>query len=311
VSSQRLLSSLSRSQLEGILHGEGLGIVIPPFVVRVRSPISVVADGLHRLYSDNPLAHPVGAGFYDFHVAVQARRPWFRPLCVFALDGRQPFTPLAQGEAFALFEWGLNWCVTSHCHQWISLHAAVLERGGRAVVLPAPPGAGKSTLCAALMLHGWRLLSDELTLLEPGIGWVVPSPRPISLKNASIDVIRERSPGCVLGPVARDTQKGTVAHLKVLPESLARADERALPAWVVFPRYERGAALQVQSRSKATTVVELARNSFNQHVHGRAGFEALVRLVDTCDSFDLRYSQLDEALAWFDALEPPSPTGFA
>ena len=311
MSAQRQLSSLPRTQLDRLLGGEGLGIVIPPFVVRVRSPICVVADGIERLYSDHLLAPQDGAGFFDFHVAVEASRPWFRPLCVFALDGRQPFTPLAQGEAFALFEWGLNWCVTSHCHQWISLHAAVLERGGRAVVLPAPPGAGKSTLCAALMLHGWRLLSDELTLLEPGSGWVVPSPRRISLKNASIDVIRERDPGCVLGPVAHDTQKGTVAHLKVLPDSLARADERALPAWVVFPRYERGAALQVQPRAKATTVVELARNSFNQHVHGRAGFEALVRMVDACDSFDLRYSQLDQALDWFDALEPPSPARVA
>ena len=308
MNTQRLLSSLPRPQLERRLGGDGLGIVIPPFVVRVRSQIPVVADGLERLYADHPLVSLDGAGFSDFHVAVQSRRPWFRPLCVFELDGGQPFTPLAQGEAFALFEWGLNWCVTSHCHQWISLHAAVLERGGRAVVLPAPPGAGKSTLCAALMLHGWRLLSDELTLLEPDSDWVVPSPRPISLKNGSIDVICDRAPGCVLGPVARDTQKGTVAHLKVQPESLARAGERALPAWVVFPRYERGAALQVQARTKATTVVDLARNSFNQHVHGRAGFEALVRLVDTCDNFDLRYSQLDQALAWFDALQPP-PTG--
>ncbi|SEA35217.1 MULTISPECIES: HprK-related kinase A [Acidovorax] len=306
MNTQPLLSSLSRLQLGRLLGGDGLAIVIPPFVVRVRSRITVVAEGLERLYADHPLAPLDGGGFSDFHVAVQPRRPWFRPLCFFELDGGQPFTPLAQGEAFALFEWGLNWCVTSHCHQWISLHAAVLERGGRAVVLPAPPGAGKSTLCAALMLHGWRLLSDELTLLEPGSGWVVPSPRPISLKNDSIAVIRDRAPGCVLGPVAHDTQKGTVAHLKVQPESLARADERALPAWVVFPRYERGATLQVQARTRATTVVELARNSFNQHVHGRAGFEALVRLVDACDSFDLRYSQLDQALAWFDALQPPS-----
>jgi hypothetical protein len=46
-------------------------------------------------------------------------------------------------------------------------------------------------------------------------------------------------------------------------------------------------------------------------VHGRAGFEALVRMVDACDSFDLRYSQLDQALDWFDALEPPSPARVA
>lgn len=130
MSAQRQLSSLPRTQLDRLLGGEGLGIVIPPFVVRVRSPICVVADGIERLYSDHLLAPQDGAGFFDFHVAVEASRPWFRPLCVFALDGRQPFTPLAQGEAFALFEWGLNWCVTSHCHQWISLHAAVLERAG-------------------------------------------------------------------------------------------------------------------------------------------------------------------------------------
>lgn len=303
-----LLSALPRPELEQQLRGEGLCLVVPPFTVRVRSSIAVVAEGLARLYGGYRLVVPDGAApFSDFHVALQPRRKWFRPLCAFELDAYQPFTPLALGEAFALFEWGLNWCVTSHCHQWISVHAAVLEKGGRAVILPAPPGSGKSTLCAALMFHGWRLLSDELTLLDPDSGHVVPSPRPISLKNASIDVICERYPDSTLGPVAHDTQKGTVAHLQVLPDSLARASEPALPAWVVFPQYERGAALQVQGRSKAATVVELARNSFNQHVHGRAGFEALVRLVDACDCFALRYSQLDEALAWFDALKPPRP----
>ena len=303
-----LLSTRSSPELEGRLHGEGLDLVIAPFTVRVRSSIPVVAEGLSGLYADYTLATSDGAaGFRDFHVAVQPRRRWFRPLCAFEVDANQPFTPLALGEAFALFEWGLNWCVTSHCHQWISVHAAVLERGGRAVILPAPPGSGKSTLCAALMFHGWRLLSDELTLLDPHTGEVVPAPRPISLKNASIDVICTRYPLGTLGPVAYDTQKGTVAHLKVLPDSLARASERAMPAWVVFPQYQRDAALQVQARSKAATVVELARNSFNQHVHGRAGFDALARLVDACDSFDLRYSQLDEALAWFDALEPVQP----
>src|SRR5690606_14910309 len=119
--------------------GEGVGLVVPPFVVRVQSPFPVVAEGLACLYADHELAPSVADGFSDFHVAVRPRRNWWRPLCAFELDGAQPFTPLAVGEAFALFEWGLNWCVTSHCHQWLTLHAAVLERGGRAAILPAPP----------------------------------------------------------------------------------------------------------------------------------------------------------------------------
>ena len=300
-----LLSSLSRSQLQDRLRGDGLDLLLPPLAVRVHSRIDVVAEGLGCLYADYQLTPSRDTGFSDFHLSLMPHRSWFRPLCSFQLDGVQPFTPLALGEAFALFEWGLNWCVTSHCHQWVTLHAAVLERGGRAVILPAPPGSGKSTLCAALMFHGWRLLSDELTLIEPESGLVMPSPRPVSLKNASIDVIRVRVPDCTIGPVAYDTQKGTVAHLKVSQESLLRAGERALPAWVVFPKYERGAPLDVRARTKSAALVDLASNSFNQHVHGRVGFQSLVRLVDGCDSFDLRYSQLDQALAWFDALEPP------
>ena len=152
-----LLSSLSRSQLQDRLFGDGLDLLIPPFAVRVQSRIDVVAEGLACLYADYQIPPFRGTGFSDFHVSLLSCRRWFRPLCAFQLDGVQPFTPLALSEAFALFEWGLNWCVTSHCHQWVTLHAAVLERGGRAVILPAPPGAGKSNLCAAVMFRGWRL----------------------------------------------------------------------------------------------------------------------------------------------------------
>ena len=67
----------------------------------------------------------------------------------------------------------------------------------------------------------------------------------------------------------------------------------------------REALLTVEARPKPSALVELASNSFNHHVHGRAGFEALARLVDHSDCLDLRYSRLDEALAWARSLEAP------
>lgn len=297
------VSSLTRPALRQRLAGEGLCLRIPPFVMRIRSPIAVVAEGLATLYADHELLQPAGSHFADFHVAVLPRRRGFKRVCVFQMDGAQPFTPLAIGEAFALLEWGMNWCVTSHCHHLLTIHSAVLEKNGHVVILPAPPGSGKSTLCAALMLSGWRLLSDEMALLDPQTGHVVPSPRPVSLKNRSIEVIRAFDPAVVMGPVAHDTVKGTVAHLKVSPRSLAEATVTAPPAWVVFPRYEAGAGLQVCERPKAQALVELASNSFNHQVHGRAGFEALVRVVDRSACHDLHYGDLAAALAWFDALQ--------
>jgi len=301
VSSTQALAAFSPAELAQRLRTDGIFLRIPPFVMHIRSPIPVVAQGLHALYPD----HEVLMGddvFADFHVAVKPRRRLWKTVCVFEMDGFQPFTPLAYGEAFAFLEWGMNWCVTSYCHTWITIHSAVLEKGGRVLVLPAPPGSGKSTLCAALMLGGWRLLSDEMALLDPVSGQVTPSPRPVSLKNASIEVIGKRAPGASFGPVARDTMKGTVAHMRISSESLARADQAARPAWVVFPRFKREAALTVVQRPKASALVELASNSFNHHVHGRAGFRALASLVDDCGCHDLEYGHLDEAIAWFDRL---------
>jgi HprK-related kinase A len=293
-----LVGALPLDTLSAALCTSGLYLRMDPFVVHVRSAIPIVADGIQRMYAAHTCWTEDGQ-FADFHVAV--RRKWrpSRPLCVFEMDGHGPFTPLAYGEAYAFLEWGLNWCITSFCHNWITLHSAVLERDGRAVILPAPPGSGKSTLCAALMLDGWRLLSDEMALLDPRTGLLTASPRPISLKNASIDLMRRRAPDVVMGPVALDTLKGTVCHMQVSADSTARARELATPAWIIFPRYEAGAPLTLNPRPKADALLNLHRNSFNHHVHGRQGFETLADVVERCDVYDLRYSDLDEALACF------------
>ena len=295
------LGELARAEVSDRLAGSGIALSIPPFNVHVRSAIPVVAEGLHRLYGEHTVLD-ADTTFCDFHLGLMPRRGWKGPQCELDVDGLRPFTPLARNEAFALFEWGLNWCVTSHCHGWITVHAAVLERAGQAVLLPGPPGSGKSTLCAWLMHQGWRLLSDELALLDPVHGHLSASPRPVSLKNRSIEVIAQRVEGAVIGPVAHDTAKGTVAHLQASPDSLKRAGETAMPRWIVFPRFLAGAALSAEAVLRPQAVVELASISFNYHVHGPRGFEALVETVERCSTWRLAYGDLDEATAWFDAL---------
>jgi hypothetical protein len=47
----------------------------------------------------------------------------------------------------------------------IALHAGCVVRDGRAILLAAPSGAGKSTISLALALRGWSLLSDDWTFV--------------------------------------------------------------------------------------------------------------------------------------------------
>jgi|GEM_PF-3457174 len=73
----------------------------------------------------------------------------------------------------------------------LHLHAAVVHKAGRTLLLAGESGAGKSTLTALLCNHGWRYLSDEDALLAGGIAH--PLPRLLRMDAASADWLGLRS----------------------------------------------------------------------------------------------------------------------
>jgi HprK-related kinase A len=302
------ISSLSRAELGARLAGPGIDLQTGAFVTRLKSPIGHIADGIALLYADYPLLDH--AGFADFHINLLqpgGLRRWFRPQVRFDHDGHAPFRPLPVDQALPMFEWILNWCVSSRAHRYLIIHAAVIEKNGCAVIMPAPPGSGKSTLCAALVSRGWRLLSDELALISLDDHLLVPLPRPVSLKNASIDVIARYAPGSVFSRSVTDTTKGTVAHMKPPADSIARAAEKARPAWIVFPKYVAGAPAQMAPIAPARAFMRVAENAFNYSLLGPDGFNALGQVIERTDSFDFSYGVLDEAVELFSRLAPRLP----
>ena len=298
-----ILSDVPLGDIRHRLRKSGITLKTGPFNFRVRSSIASVAQGMHLLYADYPLSADTEFVDFDVHIdEASGIRRWYRRQSRFVYDGASPFTPLPISHAFPLLEWSMNWCISTQAHQFLILHAAVIERGGFAAILPAPPGSGKSTLCASLICRGWRLLSDELTLISMADGTIVPLCRPVSLKNESIDIIQRYEPSTVFSDVVRDTAKGTVAHLKVAADHLEKINLRARPGWVIFPKYEAGSDAQLTARSRASSMLELAQNAFNYAVLGAAGFQALGDVVDQSNCYDFVYSRLDDALRTFDAL---------
>jgi len=298
------LMQLTPVDLRRQLADSGVWLRTGPFSVRVRSCLPQVADGLSRLYGQFETRSPHEA-FADFHVEINPPgllRRWIRPQVSFSFDGEMPFKPLPLDQAYPMLEWGLNWCVSMHAHHYLVIHAGVVEKNGLAAILPAPPGSGKSTLTAALVLSGWRLLSDELTLIDRKTGLIHPLPRPVSLKNASIDLIRAFSADAHVTKPVHDTLKGSVAHMRPPRDSVRRQSEPARAGWVIFPKWQADAVTALTPRSRAETFMFLAQNAFNYSHLGSDGFRLGTAMIDTVDCYDFTYSRIDEAIAAFDHL---------
>jgi len=303
------LGDLSPQALDAALRGPGLRLRTGPWVFAIRSRLPQLLTALPALYGRHPLADD--NTFADFHVEViraTGLRRYIRPQIYFGIGGESPFSPLPADQGVPILEWGMNWCITGHAHHLLVLHAAVLERNGRALILPAPSGSGKSTLCAALLLRGWRLLSDELALIDPATGQLLPFPRAVSLKNASIEVIQAFGGDQLqFASVVRDTVKGTVGHFAPPPDAVERGDERAGPGWIVFPKYVAGSAASLSPMTRGQAMIGLIENAFNYNLLHRTGFQTMANLVQASTCRRFQYSRLDEAVQLFDELSclPP------
>ncbi len=300
-----IVGDLSRREFEQGLAGSGLGIQFGPFHLRIRSDLETFASVAHPLYEPYPVLEEQAEAITDFHVQItgpRGLRRWVRRQACFAVDGHFPFAPYTVEHAFPALEWGINWCIATRSHHLLMLHSAVVERNGQAILFPASPGDGKSTLCTALIHSGWRLLSDEFGLVRPEDGALLPVPRLIPLKNESIDVIRRFRPQAIIGPSFLGTRKGTVAHVRPPADSIRRAQEPARPRWFVFPRWVAHAPLTLEPIAKSQAFLMIATNAFNYETLDEIAFRLVTDMVRSCDCFSLSYSDLDEALAALDDL---------
>ncbi|GAC10785.1 HprK-related kinase A [Paraglaciecola chathamensis] len=293
------LRDISASEAAARLIAGDINIDLGVAAFGVQSALPDVQRVFYQLYGDYELLDEASPA--DFRVAVQSPkslRRWYKPQIHFLLDDFVPFLPLPRSQAYPVLEWGMNWCMASHMHKYLLLHGAVLEKDGKAIIFPAPPGSGKSTLTAYLAHTGWRLLSDEMTVINLETGLVHPFVRPICLKNNSIDLVKSWFPDVSISNIARDTNKGDVAHVKPPIASVDNIKQTVKVMAVVLPKYTPDVSLDIYSLTKADAFQALSDNAFNDFVLGADGFLALQRLVENTTAVEIHYNDLAEVLAF-------------
>lgn len=85
------------------------------------------------------------------------------------VDGKyiyyQPKLKFHEGKA-RLYMLGIAFSAIIHQRGLLPLHASALEKNGKAILICGESGAGKSTTAAALLKHGFTLLSDDISLVR-------------------------------------------------------------------------------------------------------------------------------------------------
>lgn len=274
---------------------------VGPAAFRVGSAWRQPIDALRRLYRDYPDASGEVA---DFTVRLQPTKPWrrlFRPSIFVAGDHwLADAAPLSLDHGLLAAEMGMNLQMALGWRRHLLLHAATVEKDGRAIILSGESGSGKSTLAALLGERGWRLMGDEFALVDLTTGMLAPFPRPVSLKNASIAAVRAVAGEDRLGPLMAATPKGDIRHLMPRREALAAMDLPARPVLILFPRFgAEGAARAVEA---AECFVRLTHASTNYVALGEPGFRALTRLVSDAPAVGIDYASGAEGIAMVEAL---------
>ncbi len=164
------------------------------------------------------------------------------------------------------------------------LHAAAIERDGRAYLLAAESGAGKTTTTWGLLHHGFGFLTDELSAVDLASRVVHPYPYALSFKTPP-PAEYPLPPGGV--------ELGHIVHLptRCLPAPPRRS---AVPlGGVLLVRFDRTrGAPSLDRMSSGEASAHLYVTILNALAHRNQGLDAAVALAESLPCYALAAGDL-------------------
>jgi hypothetical protein len=208
-------------------------------------------------------------------------------------DGRELGRSHLQTETLPYLEWGINWRVIAERGDFLQLHAATLVRHGRAVVFAGTSGVGKSTLAAALLARGWRYATDELTLIDPASGRVMPFPKAVCIKSGSFGIVRGLNLPLFRRRSYVKALKGEVGYVRPSDAGGNVLAEPAQVAAVVFPRYSATPTPRLKHLPRARSAFGLLGCALNRNQFGSDLPKIMRRAVGAAKCYALDSGDLE------------------
>lgn len=170
------------------------------------------------------------------------------------------------------------------------VHAGVVEYGGRAWVISAPSGTGKSTTVWALVRDGLGYVSDELAPIEvTSDARVHPYPRALHIK---------REPGAPYGVPANVMRfpEGLYIPTAAMPRT-PQTDALPLCGMFFLRRDAERNAPRTKHLSPAEAASHLYANALNPLAHAGMGLDAAIAIAERVPCLEVELGPLSASVA--------------
>jgi len=189
------------------------------------------------------------------------------------------------------------WVHSVNAHDFLlDLHAGVVGRDGRCILLPAAAGSGKSSLTAALVHSGLGYYSDEVALIEPVTFQVAPVPLAVCVKSTAWNLMSRYYPQIHGLPMHRRDDGKQVKY--VSPPAEAVQQRPAQVSHIFFPRYAKDDPTELVSITRLDALARIMDQCLALRLKMTpGGVRDLVRWLSGIECYALTFSSLDEAVA--------------
>ena len=168
---------------------------------------------------------------------------------------------------------------SAHC-----LHAAAVSKNGKAIVMPANSGEGKSSFTAWLVANGFEYLSDEVALINSA-SLVAGVPRPIQIKadgmNAIMSLVTQPS------LLVKGKQTTSLRSDAITPQ-IECNDDRYLAAFV-FPKFLKSQPFSWRKMSSGECCLKVMSNHINARNLVGFGFSEMANIIRKTPAYELNY----------------------